>query len=243
MKLGKNQKILLERLRIQKSIDISDIKIFNYSEVDKERFIRQLQERNLIQISGTKLIYIQKQETFNYDFSKEKDRMIFYKVIENSRVFKNLGDCIQIEHLGIWHKYFKFCFGSNESLRKLEKKDSRTYKRLYESLLLKIKIKIKETQRNILSWSNKAYQLIYQIDLEKELEKVYLIDVKNRIKFRLNKNHFKQLSYRIEENKFDEVIEESEILAECIYMLFQLVRELKLFALSSRKDYSQLIAI
>ena len=89
MKLGKNQKILLERLRIQKSIDISDIKIFNYSEVDKERFIRQLQERNLIQISGTKLIYIQKQETFNYDFSKEKDRMIFYKVIENSRVFKN----------------------------------------------------------------------------------------------------------------------------------------------------------
>ena len=60
MKLGKNQKILLERLRIQKSIDISDIKIFNYSEVDKERFIRQLQERNLIQISGTKLIYIQK---------------------------------------------------------------------------------------------------------------------------------------------------------------------------------------
>ena len=72
---------------------------------------------------------------------------------------------------------------------------------------------------------------------------VTLIDSKTKLKFRLNKNHFKQLSYRIEENKFDEVIEESEILAECIYMLFQLVRELKLFALSSRKDYSQLIAI
>lgn len=243
MKLGKNQKILLERLRIQKSIDISDIRIFNYSEVDKKRFIKQLEARNLIQICGTKIIYIQKQETFNYAFSKERDRMLFYKVIENSGVFKNLGDCIVLEHLGIWHKYFKFCFGANETLRKIEKKDHKTYKRLYESLLLKIKIKIQETQRNILAWSNKAYQLIYEVNIEKELERVYLIDSKTKLKFRLNKNHFKQLSYRIEENEFDEVIEESEILAECIYMLFQLVRELKLFALSSRKDYSQLIVI
>lgn len=243
MKLGKNQKVLLERLRIQKSIDISEIKIFNYSEVDKERFIRQLEARNLIQISGTKIIYIQKQETFNYDFSKERDRLLFYKVIENSRVFKNLGDCILLEHLGIWHKYFKFCFGANETLRKLQKKDCKTYKRLYESLLLKIKIKIEETQRNILAWSNRAYQLIYKIDLERELETVYLIDSKTKLKFRLNKNHFKQVNTSIEVNEIDEVIEESEILAECIYMLFQLVRELKLFALSSRKDYSQLIAI
>lgn len=234
MKLGKNQKLILALLKQNKIIDIKDINFDNYSVTDKTRFIQQLKNRELVEIKENKIIYKTNLEPI-YDFSILSHRRDFFKRIHNMRMFRNLdNNTIIIECLGIWLKYFDYCWNNNKSIQLIKKQSIKHYNKLYYSLTENIKIKIEETKKRIFYWSNKLYQLDYQIN-DRKIEKLYLVDVKKRIKFRLEKSMLINKNIDIVD---DDYIDTSEVITECIYMIYQLIKDLKAFALSSKLNYS-----
>lgn len=239
MKLGKNQKLIINTLKNNQILTTDKLRIENYSVADSKRLVEQLENKGLIEVINGR---IKLKKNLEYDFSKKEQRINFFYICKLQKVFKSNNNSNQIsflddinsnqieflliENQSNYQKFYDYNFNNNKSLEIIKNKDPKNWQRLYKSGLEKMKYQIDLVQSRVKSWSENKYNLVYKENILKQ-ERLY-IERKNISKLKLLKDTSKAISK-----------EKTLLEYEMTFMLYQLIHELIDIAYTSKKNYQE----
>lgn len=235
MKLGKNQKLIINQLKNNNRLKINNVNIPNCSDIDTKRLIENLENKGAIEIING---IIKIKNNIEYNFLQKDQRVDFFNICKIQRFFVSNDSARQlslldndlkleylaIENTGAYQKFFDWNFNNNKSLNELKKKDLKNWQRFFDSGFEKMNYQISTIQKRIKSWSENKYQLVYKKNFLNN-ERL-LLERKNGAILKLQKDTLKV------KDKERIVLE-----YELTFMTYCLIHELIDIAYSSKKNY------